>query len=145
MLAAGACTVRIPDDDTKAHDLVYSMAGHSPIALKAQRDVVDLGISFANLAVTETLEYELDQVQKERAAERKRLQEERDRRLAREANALEQDLAQVRARHDKMQYLLEMRRYCSVKRPHGTCDNKSCTEKLRHWNVVWRKVMQDAC
>jgi hypothetical protein len=140
MIAGGARAVQMPDDATEARDLVYSMASHYPIALQAQRDVVDLGISFANLAVTKTVKYELEQVQKERAAERERLKEERNSRLAREAKALQRELTRVRARHEKMQHLLAMRRYCSVKRPHGTCDNKWCTEKLRHWNVVWRKV-----
>ena len=78
MIDCGARAVRLPDDKSDARSLVYDMVGHSPTALEAQRDVVDRCISFGNLAVTKTVQYELEEARKERV----RLQQQIEREVA---------------------------------------------------------------
>jgi hypothetical protein len=46
MIAKGARLERIPDDVFKARDLVYTIANHDAVPLKAQRDVVNLMLRY---------------------------------------------------------------------------------------------------
>jgi hypothetical protein len=122
MISKGARVERMPDDVTKARNLVYEIASHNAVALQTQRDVVDRGISFSNLAVTKTVNYDLEQVQRDQAAERKRVGEELQTRL----RELQEELARVRARNERVESYANARRYCSRKRPTRICDKVGC-------------------
>jgi hypothetical protein len=64
MIDGGALSVRLPDDVTEAKELVHSMAGRDALPLGTHRQIVDSGASFENLAVTKTVNHELDQTRR---------------------------------------------------------------------------------
>ena len=118
---------------------MYEITGHNPLALRTQRDVVDLGISFSNLAVTKTVNYELDKLKKEQAfdsaAERKRHAEA----LERQNREMQERIAELQRQNQRIQDARDRRRWCSGKTPYGTCDNQYCSNKLKRWAVTWRQ------
>lgn len=136
MLSKGAHLKRIPDAVTAARDLVYEIASHNAAALQTQRDVVERGISFSNLAVTKTVQYELEKMKREQAAERARHAE----RLAHQEREMRRELADLKAENQRIQDALQRTRWCSGKKPHGTCDNRYCSNKLKRWAVIWRRL-----
>jgi hypothetical protein len=73
MISKGARLERIPDEVTKARDLIYEIASHDAVALQTQRDIVDLGKSLSSLAVAKTVDYELEEVRKQQGTEVRRL------------------------------------------------------------------------
>jgi hypothetical protein len=141
MIDGGARSVRVPDDVTEAKELVHSMAGREALPLETQRQVVDLGVSFENLAVTKTVNHELDQARRRGLTMLLKIAQESQQRAEREERARQLELERVRERNRKWEHLLYMRRYCSLKAPYGRCDKSGCNEKLRNWAVVFRKAL----
>jgi hypothetical protein len=134
MISNGAQLERISDDVTEARDLVYKIASHSPIALQTQRDVVELGISFRNLAVAKTVNYELEKQRREQRAERV-LQAQK---LARQERKLQEQVAELQKQNQRIQDAMDRGRRCSRKKPYGTCDNQYCSNRLQRYTVTWR-------
>jgi hypothetical protein len=90
MISKEARLKRIPDDVITARELVYEIASNDAVALKTQRDVVDLGIRFSNLAVTKTVNHELEELRRQQQTELKRLEEAKRRQLAQQARQAEE-------------------------------------------------------
>lgn len=134
MISKGATVERIPDDVTEARDLVYKTTSHNAVALKTQRDVVDRGISFSNLAVTKTVNYELEKLKREQAAERAWHAE----RLARQEREMREQIAEIRAQNQRIQSARDKTRWCARKKPYGTCDNDYCSNKLKRYTATFR-------
>lgn len=103
MISKGARLERIPDDATKARNLVYEIASHDAVVLQTQRDIVDLGKSLSSLSVAKTVNYELDQLHKQQEAERKSLEEAKKKRLAEEKQERKLELERVRAKHERIE------------------------------------------
>ena len=95
MISKGAQLERIPDGMAAAQALVYKVASHDAAALQTQRDVVDRGISFSDLAVARTVKYELEKLKREQAAERMQLALG----LERQYRELEEQVSELRKRN----------------------------------------------
>ena len=139
MIMKGARLERLPDEVSKARDLVYEIASHEAIPVQTQRDVVDLGISFSNLAVTKTVNHELEQLKKQQAAERMSLAVQQEARLAQQRREYEEDLAACRELERAVEHHLTMQRYCSRNKPHGICDKPGCYNKVKRWTKIYRE------
>lgn len=140
MISKGAGLERIPDDATEARNLVYRIATQGALPLQVQREVVDGKISFNNLQVTQVVkrELELEEVRKAQVIrEAKLLKDQNKQRLEMEAEQAMQSFEQ--ARQQRMQHYSDIRRYCSRKKPFGTCDRAGCNEKLKRWKTIYRK------
>ena len=135
MISKGMQLKRIPENATQAQDLVYRIASHSAIALKTQRDMVDRGISFSDLAVTKVVNYELDKLKRAQATLRYQYAEE----LARHKREMLEQAAELQRQRARIQQALDRRDYCRNKRPFGVCDNRNCSSKVKRWAVIWRE------
>jgi hypothetical protein len=140
MISKGARLERIPDEKTKARDLVYEIASHDAIALQTQRDIVDLGKSFSNLAVTEMINYELEELHKQQKAELQTLKETQQKLLAEERRARKLKQTRTRARNNRILVYQTKANHCLNNRPYGTCGKTGCYNKLHRWKVNWRKT-----
>jgi hypothetical protein len=139
MISRGARLARILDDGPKARDLVYEIASHDAVPLQTQRDVVDRGISFNNLAVTRMVNYELEQIRKQQKAATERFKEARQRRLDQEEEARQRELAHIWARNERIEDYQMRQILCHNVCPYGRCDSPGCDNKLRRWTATWRK------
>ena len=138
VISKGAKIDRIPDSVTEARDLMYKTTSHNASALKTQRDVVDRGISFSHLAVTKTVNYELEKLKRDQATERIRHAE----RLARQEREIREQIAEIRAQNDRIQAAMDKTRWCSGKKPYGTCDNGYCSNKLKRYTATFRRFFR---
>jgi len=143
MISKGAGLERIPDDATKARDLVYRIASHDAVPLQTQREVVDWGRSFNNLQVTQVVkrELELEEVRKEQEIRKAILRVYQEtRRLEMENEQLTQRVQALQeAKQQRIQHYCDVRLYCSRKKPFGTCDMSGCNERLQDWKATYRK------
>ena len=148
MIAKGARLERIPDDVFKAQDFVYDIASHDGVLLKAQRDVVDLNISFSDLEVTQTVksELELERLRKDQEERRKKLEEAQQEALTRAQyqQRLELEAARLVAEINRRTLYQRNRNRCLRKKPFGTCDNAGCSSRLKQWRYNWRKSCSNA-
>ena len=145
LISKGARVECIPDDAAKAKDLVYEIASHDAIPTQTQRDVVDLGISFSNLTVTKTVNYELEQLRSQQRAEIGRLEAARRQRLRWEEEARQRDLELIRQSNARIEAYEIRQNFCQGKWPTGICDNSGCNSKLKRWTVTWRKFPEKHC
>ncbi|EPS45300.1 hypothetical protein H072_696 [Dactylellina haptotyla CBS 200.50] len=97
LLDRGAQVVRIPEDAAAAKRLVHKMGKMgNPAALHVQRETVDTGKRFSELAVSRHLNVELERLRKEHEEEKARLRFEQEKaRLEAEAKQ-QQELERIR-------------------------------------------------
>ena len=140
MISNGARLECIPEDRTKAQNLVYEIGSRDAIALQTQRDIVDLGKSLSSLSVAKTVNFELDELRKRQEAERKGLEEETQKRLAEEERIRQLELERIRAKNERIREHRNKQLYCSNRKPYGKCDKSGCDNELGRFQVTWRKT-----
>lgn len=123
MISKGARLERIPDDDViKARDLVYKIASRDTAPLQTQRDVVERGISFSDLAVTQTVNYKLEQISNQQRAEIENVEEENQTQRRQDEDKKQRELASVREEND--QRIAEIKRQVYIC---TTSNDNDCT------------------
>ena len=140
MISKGARLECIPNDRTKAQNLVYEIASHDPITLQVQQDIVDLGKSLSSLSVAKTVSLELDELRRQQEVERKRVEEESQKRLAEETRVRQLELERIRAKNERIREHLNRRLRCTNRKPFGRCDKNGCDNELQSFTVTWRKA-----
>jgi hypothetical protein len=148
MIDKGATRVRVPDSAYEARQLVYRIAkrgGSAP--LQAQKEVVDRGLSFRELQVTQVVKQELELEEAERARAAAKMYQLMVNRLEMLAIQAEQERRLIeteeQARRNRMQHYLDITNYCRLTTPFGYCDNSGCTNKLKRFRYVFRKYSAD--
>lgn len=142
LISNGARLERIPSSVAEAKDLVYQIASHDPVVLQMQRDIVDLGHDFQDLAIANLVANDLEEEKKRQVAEMKALRiaklvarefEQERERIHRE------ELGRIRERNKRIQAFKSKQASCLRLTPSGTCDKPGCYNKLQKWKVTWRK------
>lgn len=137
----GSRVVRFADESKAAEQLQVQATSGAAASLQIQTDMVDRGVRFDQLAATQELNLELEHLLQRQAAEKQRLleQQQEAERAEHQKRLDMQRKAEAQARQARCEHHQNIRKYCALKRPFGTCDKSGCTSRLKDWTTVYRK------
>ena len=134
MLDRGARLEQIPDDVEASRNLVARISNHEAAALQVVEEM-QRGTSFADLAATKIMNYELEEQREQQEFERQRLLEEQETH-ERQREAQRKEQAEAHELQMRRQFHVNIATRCAWKRPHGSCDR--CGSSLSKWDLVYR-------
>lgn len=134
MIDRGARLERIPDDVEASRNLVARISNHEAAALQVVEEM-QRGTSFADLAATKIMNYELEEQREQQEFERQKLLEEQETH-ERQREAQRKVQAEAHELQMRRQFHVNIATRCAWKRPHGSCDR--CGSSLSKWDLVYR-------